>query len=106
MSTPVLIVFNNKGVKGRTSLTYHLAWTLAEAGKSVLIGDLDPQTNLTAAFLMAAVHAEADIVLVHIRPNLGAINRSALINGLCHHPSRRRSFPGSKSPTFGFHLAK
>ncbi len=51
MSTPVLTFFNNKGGVGKTSLIYHLAWTLAEMGKSVLIADLDPQANLTAAFL-------------------------------------------------------
>jgi len=51
MSTPVLTFFNNKGGVGKTSLIYHLAWTLADQGKSVLIADLDPQANLTAAFL-------------------------------------------------------
>lgn len=51
MSTPVLTFFNNKGGVGKTSLIYHLAWTLADMGKSVLIADLDPQANLTAAFL-------------------------------------------------------
>ena len=51
MNVPVLTFFNNKGGVGKTSLIYHLAWTLAEMGKSVLIADLDPQANLTAAFL-------------------------------------------------------
>ncbi len=51
MSAPVLTFFNNKGGVGKTSLIYHLAWTLADQGKSVLIADLDPQANLTAAFL-------------------------------------------------------
>ena len=51
MSTPILTFFNNKGGVGKTSLIYHLAWTLADMGKSVLIADLDPQANLTAAFL-------------------------------------------------------
>ncbi|MGD9420080.1 MAG: ParA family protein [Verrucomicrobiota bacterium JB025] len=51
MSAPVLTFFNNKGGVGKTSLIYHLAWTLADMGKSVLIADLDPQANLTAAFL-------------------------------------------------------
>lgn len=51
MSTPVLTFFNNKGGVGKTSLIYHLAWTFADQGKSVLIADLDPQANLTAAFL-------------------------------------------------------
>lgn len=51
MSAPVLTFFNNKGGVGKTSLIYHMAWTFAEMGKSVLIVDLDPQANLTAAFL-------------------------------------------------------
>jgi len=51
MSAPVLTFFNNEGGVGKTSLIYHLAWTLADMGKSVLIADLDPQANLTAAFL-------------------------------------------------------
>lgn len=51
MSIPVLTFFNNKGGVGKTSLIYHLAWTLADMGRSVLIADLDPQANLTAAFL-------------------------------------------------------
>lgn len=51
MNTPVLTFFNNKGGVGKTSLIYHLAWTLADMGKSVLVADLDPQANLTSAFL-------------------------------------------------------
>lgn len=51
MSAPILTFFNNKGGVGKTSLIYHLAWTLAEMGKIVLVADLDPQANLTAAFL-------------------------------------------------------
>jgi chromosome partitioning protein len=51
MSTPVLTFFNNKGGVGKTSLVYHVAWMLAELDHSVLVVDLDPQANLTAAFL-------------------------------------------------------
>lgn len=40
--------FNNKGGVGKTSLVFHLAWTYADAGKRVLMVDLDPQSNLTA----------------------------------------------------------
>lgn len=47
----VLTFFNNKGGVGKTSLVYHLAWTYAELGQRVLVADLDPQANLTAAFL-------------------------------------------------------
>ncbi len=51
MSIPVLTFFNNKGGVGKTSLVYHLAWMLPDIGRSVLVCDLDPQANLTAAFL-------------------------------------------------------
>lgn len=51
MSIPVLTFFNNKGGVGKTSLVYHLSWMFAESGLRVLAVDLDPQSNLTAAFL-------------------------------------------------------
>ena len=51
MSVPVLTFFNNKGGVGKTSLVYHLAWMLSDIGYQVLACDLDPQANLTAAFL-------------------------------------------------------
>ena len=51
MSTPVIAFFNNKGGVGKTSLVYHLAWMYAELGTRVVAVDLDPQANLTAAFL-------------------------------------------------------
>ncbi len=51
MTVPVLTFFNNKGGVGKTSLVYHLAWMLSELGYNVLACDLDPQANLTAAFL-------------------------------------------------------
>jgi len=51
MNVPVLTFFNNKGGVGKTSLIYHLAWMFASRRKRVVIADLDPQANLTAAFL-------------------------------------------------------
>ena len=51
MSATVLTFFNNKGGVGKTSLVYHVAWMLSEMDHSVLAVDLDPQANLTAAFL-------------------------------------------------------
>ncbi len=51
MSTPVLTFFNHKGGVGKTALVYHLAWMLTDIGYRVLTCDLDPQANLTAAFL-------------------------------------------------------
>jgi len=51
VSIPVLTFFNNKGGVGKTSLVYHLAWMFSEMGKRVVAIDLDPQDNLTSAFL-------------------------------------------------------
>ncbi len=51
MAVPVLTFFNNKGGVGKTSLVYHLAWMLFDTNHRVLVCDLDPQANLTAAFL-------------------------------------------------------
>ena len=51
MKTPILTFFNNKGGVGKTSLIYHLAWMFSHLNKKTLIADIDPQANLTAAFL-------------------------------------------------------
>ncbi len=51
MSTTVIAFFNNKGGVGKTSIVYHLAWMYADLGARVVAADLDPQANLTAAFL-------------------------------------------------------
>ena len=51
MTTPVLTFFNNKGGVGKTSLVHHLAWMFSEMGLRVVAIDLDPQANLTSAFL-------------------------------------------------------
>ncbi|MDQ6783610.1 MAG: AAA family ATPase [Actinomycetota bacterium] len=48
---PVVAFFNNKGGVGKTTLVYHVAWMLRELGVKVLAVDLDPQANLTSAFL-------------------------------------------------------
>lgn len=46
-----LALFNNKGGVGKTTLTYHLAHMMERLGRRVLAVDLDPQANLTSAFL-------------------------------------------------------
>lgn len=48
---PVVAFFNNKGGVGKTSLVYHLACMFSEKNYRVVAADLDPQANLTAAFL-------------------------------------------------------
>lgn len=51
MSIPVVTFFNNKGGVGKTSLVFHLSWMLSKMGLNVVAIDLDPQANLTSAFL-------------------------------------------------------
>jgi cellulose biosynthesis protein BcsQ len=51
MNIPIIAFFNNKGGVGTTTLVYHLAFMFADQGLRVIAADLDPQSNLTAAFL-------------------------------------------------------
>jgi cellulose biosynthesis protein BcsQ len=51
VSVPIITFFNNKGGVGKTSLVYHLSWMYADLGLRVVAVDLDPQANLTSAFL-------------------------------------------------------
>ena len=50
-NAPVITFFNNKGGVGKTSLVFHVAWMLSQMDKTVVVVDLDPQANLTSAFL-------------------------------------------------------
>jgi chromosome partitioning protein len=47
----IIAFFNNKGGVGKTTLVYHLAYMFSRLGVNTLAVDLDPQANLTAAFL-------------------------------------------------------
>src|SRR5262245_13882498 len=47
----VITAVNQKGGVGKTSTCYHLAGTLAQAGRRVLLVDNDPQASLTQGFL-------------------------------------------------------
>lgn len=51
MSIPVVAFFNNKSGVGKTSLVYHLAWMYSDLDVNVVAADLDPQANLTTAFM-------------------------------------------------------
>ncbi|MBF0098888.1 MAG: ParA family protein [Magnetococcales bacterium] len=51
MNIPVIAFFNNKGGVGKTSLVYHVAWMMSDLGIRVVAADLDPQGNLSSAFL-------------------------------------------------------
>ena len=51
MSVPVIAFFNNKDGVGKTSLVYHVSSMLADLNYRVVAADMDPQGNLSAAFL-------------------------------------------------------
>lgn len=53
MTTPVIAFFNNKGGVGKTSLVYHVSHMLSDQDYRVVAADMDPQGNLSAAFLSA-----------------------------------------------------
>jgi chromosome partitioning protein len=46
-----LVLFNNKGGVGKTTLTFHLAHMMAREGVRTVALDYDPQANLTAIFV-------------------------------------------------------
>ena len=90
MTVPVLTFFNNKGGVGKTSLVYHLAWMLSDIGYRAVACDLDPQANLTAAFLneerleqlwVDAPDAAGQTVMQCVRPltRAGDIRKPALV---------------------------
>src|SRR5690242_15589013 len=47
---PVIAALNQKGGVGKTSTCHHLAGTLAQMGRRVLLLDNDPQASLTQGF--------------------------------------------------------
>ncbi len=51
MTVPIIVLFNNKGGVGKTSLAYHLACMYADLDVRVVAADFDPQANLTSMFL-------------------------------------------------------
>ena len=57
---PVITALNQKGGVGKTSTCYHLAGTLAESGRRVLLVDNDPQASLTQGFLGPQVTRQLD----------------------------------------------
>jgi chromosome partitioning protein len=60
-----IVMTNQKGGVGKTTLVFHLAMLFAGDGKSVLTVDLDPQANLTSCFLRANLPPENNVALLY-----------------------------------------
>ena len=65
----VITLLNQKGGVGKTSTCHHLAGTLAQLGRSVLLVDNDPQASLTQGFwgplATSALEPEATIAAIY-----------------------------------------
>jgi chromosome partitioning protein len=59
-----IVMTNQKGGVGKTTLAFHLATMFAAAGNSVLALDLDPQANLTSCFLRSDLPPENNVALL------------------------------------------
>lgn len=70
-----IALFNNKGGVGKTTLVYHLSYMLSRLGYPTLAVDLDPQANLTSAFvdedaLESLWDTETETILAGVDPIL------------------------------------
>jgi cellulose biosynthesis protein BcsQ len=79
VSVPVIAFFSNKEGVGTTSLVYHLAWMFSDLQVKVLAVDLDPQANLTTAFVGGTSASLHDLTVYEcIRRILGADTDSSI----------------------------
>jgi len=79
-----ICLFNHKGGVSKTTTAFNLGWSLAEAGKRVLLVDLDSQCNLTGLVLgQCAIDDEAMGLFYASRQNftMGSVV-DAIVNGI------------------------
>ena len=78
----VIAVANQKGGVGKTTTTINLSASLAEAGKRVLVVDMDPQGNTSSGLAVNKYHTENGIyeVLIGFCPIEEALIRDQLPN--------------------------
>jgi chromosome partitioning protein len=59
-----IVMTNQKGGVGKTTLAFHLATLFAADGNSVLALDLDPQANLTSCFTRSDLPPDSNVALL------------------------------------------
>jgi chromosome partitioning protein len=77
-----IAISNEKGGVAKTTTTMSLGAALAEAGKRVLLIDLDPQANLTLAtgIEIAQVSTSSSNILIESAPLLNALHKTEIEN--------------------------
>ena len=80
--TYTIAISNEKGGVAKTTTTMSLGAALAEAGKRILLIDLDPQANLTlaAGLEIGQVSTSSSNILIEAAPLLTAIQKTEIEN--------------------------
>ena len=75
MKCPIIALFNAQGGVYKTTLVHHLAWMYNDLGVRIVAADLDPQANLSSAFLpeerleeLWQTNTHADTIFAAVQP--------------------------------------
>ena len=91
--TRTIALINNKGGVGKTTSTLNIGVALSKKGKKVLLVDIDPQGNLSDAFinintlqytikdLLEGKTTNINEVIKHVKENIDLIPSNKALNG-------------------------